>query len=188
MGKLVLVTGGARSGKSAFAEAQLQDQPDVCYLATGIQPKGDVEWQERVEKHRQRRPQNWQTHEGYQDLAMWLSQQSYSAYLLDCATMLTTNQLFDYLAQQGLEIEQLDASSKRQLTQHLEAEWLAIVRAAKEQAGEVWIVTNEVGLGLVPETPLGRFFRDVQGRINQLLAKEASQVYLVICGLAQQLK
>ena len=51
-----------------------------------------------------------------------------------------------------------------------------------------WIVTDEVGLGIVPETRLGRFFRDVQGKINQLIAKEASEAYLVICGLAQQLK
>ena len=53
---------------------------------------------------------------------------------------------------------------------------------------ECWIVTDEVGLGIVPETRLGRFFRDVQGKINQLIAKEASEAYLVICGLAQQLK
>ena len=144
MAKIVLVTGGARSGKSAFAEDQLADREEVCYIATGLPRGEDPEWQERIRLHQERRPASWTTQEQYAGLADWLREQSHPVYLLDSA------------------IHQTDA--------------------------ECWIVTDEVGLGIVPETRLGRFFRDVQGKINQLIAKEASEAYLVICGLAQQLK
>ena len=74
------------------------------------------------------------------------------------------------------------------LLQLLEDEWQELLSTIRQIDSECWIVTDEVGLGIVPETRLGRFFRDVQGKINQLIAKEASEAYLVICGLAQQLK
>ena len=74
------------------------------------------------------------------------------------------------------------------LLQFLEEEWQELLSTIRQTDAECWIVTDEVGLGIVPETRLGRFFRDVQGKINQLIAKEASEAYLVICGLAQQLK
>ena len=95
MGKIVLVTGGARSGKSSFAESTLLQKEGVCYIATGLVMKEDPEWQERVKLHQQRRPKSWDTLEQYRDLASWIDQDNHSDYLLDCATMLTTNRLFD---------------------------------------------------------------------------------------------
>lgn len=194
MGKIVLVTGGARSGKSSFAESKLIQKEGVCYIATGLIMKEDPEWQERVKLHQQRRPQSWDTLEQYRDLPRWIEQDHHSDYLLDCATMLTTNRLFDlvnewYPEKGFLADEQfLSKTEQARILEAIEAEWSQILSAMKGREATFWIVTNEVGLGIVPDTRLGRYFRDLQGRINQLIAKEASEVYLVICGLAQQLK
>ncbi|MCY7023463.1 MULTISPECIES: bifunctional adenosylcobinamide kinase/adenosylcobinamide-phosphate guanylyltransferase [Streptococcus] len=194
MAKIVLVTGGARSGKSAFAEDQLADRERVCYIATGLPRGEDPEWQERIRLHQERRPASWTTQEQYAGLADWLREQSHLVYLLDCATLLTSNRLFDLIAQHfpdKLELTEEHFLSRQEqsfLLQLLEEEWQELLSAIRQTDAECWIVTDEVGLGIVPETRLGRFFRDVQGKINQLIAKEASEAYLVICGLAQQLK
>ena len=194
MAKIVLVTGGARSGKSAFAEDQLADREEVCYIATGLPRGEDPEWQERIRLHQERRPASWTTQEQYAGLADWLREQSHPVYLLDCATLLTSNRLFDLIAQHfpdKLELTEENFLSRQEqsfLLQLLEEEWQELLSAIRQADAECWIVTDEVGLGIVPETRLGRFFRDVQGKINQLIAKEASEAYLVICGLAQQLK
>ena len=194
MAKIVLVTGGARSGKSAFAEEQLADRERVCYIATGLPRGEDPEWQERIRLHQERRPASWTTQEQYAGLADWLQEQSHPVYLLDCATLLTSNRLFDLIAQHfpdKLELTEEHFLSRQEqsfLLQLLEEEWQELLSAIHQTDAECWIVTDEIGLGIVPETRLGRFFRDVQGKINQLIAKEASEAYLVICGLAQQLK
>ena len=194
MAKIVLVTGGARSGKSAFAEEQLADRERVCYIATGLPRGEDPEWQERIRLHQERRPASWTTQEQYAGLADWLREQSHPVYLLDCATLLTSNRLFDLIAQHfpdKLELTEENFLSRQEqsfLLQLLEDEWQELLSTIRQIDSECWIVTDEVGLGSVPETRLGRFFRDVQGKINQLIAKEASEAYLVICGLAQQLK
>ena len=194
MAKIVLVTGGARSGKSAFAEERLADREQVCYIATGLPRGEDPEWQERIRLHQERRPASWTTQEQYAGLADWLREQSHPVYLLDCATLLTSNRLFDLIAQHfpdKLELTEERFLSRQEqsfLLQLLEEEWQELLSTIRQTNAECWIVTDEVGLGIVPETRLGRFFRDVQGKINQLIAKEASEAYLVICGLAQQLK
>lgn len=194
MAKIVLVTGGARSGKSAFAEERLADREQVCYIATGLPRGDDPEWQERIRLHQERRPASWTTQEQYAGLADWLREQSHPVYLLDCATLLTSNRLFDLIAQHfpdKLELTEERFLSRQEqsfLLQLLEEEWQELLSTIRQTNAECWIVTDEVGLGIVPETRLGRFFRDVQGKINQLIAKEASEAYLVICGLAQQLK
>lgn len=194
MAKIVLVTGGARSGKSAFAEERLANRESVCYIATGLPRGEDPEWQERIRLHQERRPASWTTQEQYAGLADWLREQSHPVYLLDCATLLTSNRLFDLIAQHfpdKLELTEEHFLSRQEqsfLLQLLEEEWQELLSAIRQTNAECWIVTDEVGLGIVPETRLGRFFRDVQGKINQLIAKEASEAYLVICGLAQQLK
>ena len=194
MAKIVLVTGGARSGKSAFAEEKLADRERVCYIATGLPRGEDPEWQERIRLHQERRPASWTTQEQYAGLADWLREQSHPVYLLDCATLLTSNRLFDLIAQHfpdKLELTEENFLSRQEqsfLLQLLEEEWQELLSTIRQIDSECWIVTDEVGLGIVPETRLGRFFRDVQGKINQLIAKEASEAYLVICGLAQQLK
>lgn len=194
MATIRLVTGGARSGKSAFVEEQLKNASDVCYIATGIQKQDDKEWQERIRLHQERRPKTWITHESYQKLDQWFCQTHFPIYLLDSATMLTSNRLFELIAKyypdhiDGTKNTFLSKDAQTALIDLLTKEWLSILNVVKHQSIDLWIVTDEVGLGIVPDTALGRFFRDLQGSINQLLAKEASQVYMVVCGLAQQLK
>ena len=186
MAKIVLVTGGARSGKSAFAEERLADREQVCYIATGLPRGDDPEWQERIRLHQERRPASWTTQEQYAGLADWLREQSHPVYLLDCATLLTSNRLFDLIAQHfpdKLELTEENFLSRQEqsfLLQLLEEEWQELLSTIRQTNAECWIVTDEVGLGIVPDTRLGRFFRDVQGKINQLIAKEASEAYLVI--------
>ncbi|HEM2864449.1 bifunctional adenosylcobinamide kinase/adenosylcobinamide-phosphate guanylyltransferase [Streptococcus suis] len=194
MGKIVLVTGGARSGKSQFTEEQLWEKERVCYIATGISSGNDSEWQERVRLHRERRPAAWTTHEQFANLGSWLKDQNYDYYLLDCATMLTTNLLFQLVETyfpEKIALEDDNFLSKEEqafISQQIHAQWQDIIGAKRLTDGQLYIVTNEIGLGIVPDTKLGRYFRDLLGQVNQYLAKEASEVYLVICGLAQRLK
>lgn len=194
MGKIVLVTGGARSGKSQFTEEQIWEKDRVCYIATGMSSGTDSEWQERVRLHQERRPASWMTHEQFADLGSWLKDQTYDYYLLDCATMLTTNLLFQLVEiyfPEKIAMEDTNFLSKEEqafISQQIHAQWQDIISAQRLTDGQLYIVTNEIGLGIVPDTKLGRYFRDLLGQANQFLAKEASEVYLVICGLAQRLK
>ncbi|HEL1643546.1 TPA: bifunctional adenosylcobinamide kinase/adenosylcobinamide-phosphate guanylyltransferase [Streptococcus suis] len=194
MGKIVLVTGGDRSGKSQFTEEQLWEKERVCYIATGMSSGTDSEWQERVRLHQERRPAAWTTHEQFANLGSWLKDQSYDYYLLDCATMLTTNLLFQLVETYfpgKIAMEDTNFLSKEEqafISQQIHAQWQDIIGAQRLTDGQLYIVTNEIGLGIVPDTKLGRYFRDLLGQVNQFLAKEASEVYLVICGLAQRLK
>lgn len=194
MAKIILVTGGARSGKSHFTEEQLWDREKVCYLATGLSWSQDKEWEERVRLHRERRPQTWVTHEQFAGLGRWIAEQDYDYYLLDCATMLVTNLLFQLVGEHFPEKVMLDDShfltreEQAFLQEKIQEEWRDILKAIRQSHSHLYIVTNEVGLGIVPDTKLGRYFRDLLGQVNQLIAKEASEVYLVVCGLAQRLK
>lgn len=194
MGKIVLVTGGARSGKSQFTEEQIWEKDRVCYIATGMSSGTDSEWQERVRLHQERRPASWMTHEQFDDLGSWLKDQTFDYYLLDCATMLTTNLLFQLVETyfpEKIALEDDNFLSKEEqafINQQIHAQWQDIISAQRLTDGQLYIVTNEIGLGIVPDTKLGRYFRDLLGQVNQFLAKEASEVYLVICGLAQRLK
>ena len=107
--------------------------------------------------------------EQYRDLATWIEQDDHGDYLVDCATMLTTNRLFDlvnewYPEKGYLSDEQfLSKAEQARILEAMEAEWSQILSAMKERQATFWIVTNEVGLGIVPDTRLGRYFRDLQG-------------------------
>jgi len=186
MGKSILVTGGARSGKSSFAEKLMKDlNGPVLYLATA--KIFDEEMQLRVEKHRKSRPAEWDTIEAYRDLGKIISDQgsSYQGILIDCITIMVTNLLFDMP-----EIQQEDFSRKS----IEKAEGIIMEEAASLAAGiassnaTVVMVTNELGSGIVPEYPIARVFRDIAGRVNQYLAARSDEAYLVVCGLPMRLK
>jgi adenosylcobinamide kinase / adenosylcobinamide-phosphate guanylyltransferase len=196
MGKLCLITGGARSGKSTFAEKLARDlEESVLYIATSI--VFDDEMKDRVRKHRQQRPSNWETFEGYKNLAPVVLQanNNHIGILLDCATIMMTNLLFDMLGTTFDNIE--DAAN---ITEIISNEKLAEVEAkileefknfidAVEQTEiTAMVVTNEIGFGVVPETVLGRIFRDISGRVNQYIASRANEVYLVVCGIELKIK
>jgi adenosylcobinamide kinase/adenosylcobinamide-phosphate guanylyltransferase len=189
---LILVTGGARSGKSGFAErlavrAAAQGGGFAAYVATSV--PFDDEMRERVELHRQRREEagvKWHTVEEPYEAASALDRLRADAaagtpVLLDCLTLWLTNQL--------LRVEELgkaegDAALRR------ECDALLAVMAAYGSGGSgtLIVVTNEVGAGLVPETPLGRRFRDWAGWLNQRAAVLADEVYLTVCGIPVELK
>jgi adenosylcobinamide kinase/adenosylcobinamide-phosphate guanylyltransferase len=173
MAKLVLFTGGARSGKSASAEryAVLQGKP-VVYVATA--EPGDSEMHERIALHHARRPAEWRTLEAPQHIgAMLRSIEPETVVLLDCLTLLVSNVL---LAHESAPEPALD---------HEIADLLAVVH---ERALMLIVVTNEVGMGLVPEYPLGRQYRDLLGRAAQRIVATADEVYLVVAGISVELR
>lgn len=177
--KIVLVTGGARSGKSTFAERYAaQGGRKVAYIATA--QIYDDEMQERVKLHQSRRPASWPTFEApyHAEEAMAQAVQCADAVLFDCLTLYTSNLL---LAP--------DAPTDRE--ERYQAVLAAIdklVASAKQSSVDVIFVTNEVGAGIVPENALAREYRDVAGLVNQKVARVADEVYLVVCGMAVELK
>jgi adenosylcobinamide kinase/adenosylcobinamide-phosphate guanylyltransferase len=165
----LLVLGGARSGKSTFAEAQLASLDlQKLYLATAT--AGDAEMQARIAHHRARRGAGWRVVEEPLDLvgALQCHATRDGAVLVDCLTLWLSN-----LMHAGRDPEH---EAWRLV------EWLGAA------PGPVVLVSNEVGLGLVPETPLGRSFRDAQGRLNQQVAAAVSDVAFVAAGLPLWLK
>lgn len=166
-GHLTFVLGGARSGKSRFAEALVEAQPAPwLYVATA--QAFDDEMTERIAIHRARRDSRWTTLDAPHDLAARIAASPEGPMLIDCLTLWLTNRML------------ADAP--------LEAEADALVAALKARDAPTVVVANEVGLGLVPETPLGRAFRDAAGRLNQTVAAAADAVHLVAAGLSLRLK
>ena len=182
MGDLILITGGVRSGKSRFAErlaAQLGGDR-VVYIATA-EPLDD-EMRERIAVHRADRPTGWRTLEAPVDVAAAIEGAAASptpprVILVDCLTMLVSNLL---LGRDGGEEETASARVDQQAR--------AISAACARIAPKVIVVTNEVGWGVVPSTPLGRRYRDLLGTANQVLAATSAQVYLLVAGIAVDCK
>lgn len=196
MGKLCLVTGGARSGKSRFAEQLARDlKESVLYIATSI--VFDDEMRDRVKKHRQQRPSDWETFEGYKNLAPAVldARNKHKGILLDCATIMMTNLLFDMLGttfdscEDAANITDIITNEKlAEVEVKILEEFKAFIDQIEQTDITTIIVTNEIGFGVVPETVLGRVFRDISGRVNQYIAKRADEVYLVVCGIEMKIK
>ncbi|ABR49745.1 Adenosylcobinamide-phosphate guanylyltransferase [Alkaliphilus metalliredigens QYMF] len=183
--KLVLVTGGARSGKSSFGESLLREkQGNILYIATA--QAFDEEMKERIKHHKIQRPSHWMTHEGYENLGPVISVLGgqIEGVLLDCVTIMVTNLMFQ------LESNWDEVGTERihQVENHIQAEVKTLLDTVKGLEIPVIFITNEIGMGIVPENKLARIFRDIAGRVNQMIAKEADQVYLVTCGISQRIK
>ncbi len=179
-GKLVLVLGGSRSGKSEFAESIAgQMGGAVTYIATAA--VGDREMADRVKLHRARRPQDWCTVEEEKDVSRVVCNgREGDVFLLDCVTVWITNLILDnQLTEQDL---------KSGVKERYVMEKVFQLADAVENGAHLILVSNEVGLGLVPEYPLGRLFRDLAGKVNQVLAAKADQVYFVVAGLPLEIK
>ncbi|CNH99852.1 bifunctional adenosylcobinamide kinase/adenosylcobinamide-phosphate guanylyltransferase [Yersinia pekkanenii] len=181
---MILITGGARSGKSSLAERlAAQAAERVFYIATSVVT--DVEMAERVELHRVSRPAHWRTWEGYQNLGVVLEQQVQpgEAVILECITTLITNLLFeqagDTLAER-MDFASLEVAIQQQITD--------LLAACARSRAPIYLVTNELGMGIVPENRLARHFRDIAGRVNQRLAAAADEVFLVISGIEVKIK
>ena len=178
MASVVLITGGCRSGKSDFAQQLAEEIPGKrLFIATC--PCADEEMELRIKNHQQARVnKGWQSvEEPYAPAEIIAEAAAGTTILLDCLTLWISNLLF------AAEKSGVELSEERVA---LLAEELVI--AAGRHDGSVLMVTNEVGLGIVPENPLARTYRDLVGRCNQHIAAGADQVYLVSCGLPLQLK
>lgn len=182
MGKIILVTGGSRSGKSTFAEKLLEDKDDVLYIATAIVT--DKEMEKRVQKHKERRNVKWGTYEGYKELDKVLKTDCHKYIMLECIGTMVTNLMFD----KNYDFDTMSQEDIKKLSNHIKLEVEKIILAAKENNKELIIVTNEVGWSLVSEHRLGRIFSDTLGNLNQLIASLSDKVYLVACGLPLKLK
>jgi adenosylcobinamide kinase/adenosylcobinamide-phosphate guanylyltransferase len=169
--KLILVLGGAASGKSQVALELAGQAGPRAFVATG--QALDREMKVRIERHRVTRSPDWETAEVPTDLAKWFAGKgiSYRTIVLDCLTLWLSN----------LKGENLGDMAVSKATVDL----LAAIRGTKVR---VVIVSNELGLGLVPATKPVRAFRDLAGRINQQVAAEADEVYLTVSGLPLRLK
>ena len=179
MAKIILVTGGARSGKSSFAEKLAKTAGGkIAYIATA--EIWDAEMAERVDLHQRRRPSGWLTFEAPRqaETAIATAAASAEVILFDCLTVYSSNCL---LAQPD------DATPPVRREAVLEA-MERLVKAAKKVPGTVIYVTNEVGDGIVPDNALAREFRDVAGLVNQKVAQAADEVYWVVCGLPVEIK
>ncbi len=187
MGHITLITGGAKSGKSAFAERLAQEHGSrLGYIATARAE--DDEMRERIRRHQERRDHRWQTlEEPLRPSALIAAQSRQAAFdvlLLDCLTVLITNILLDT----PLHWEAPPDTALRALERQVMEEVEALAAAARGFQGRTILVANEVGFGIVPVSPLSRFFRDCAGRASQTLAARADAVYLVVAGLPLSLK
>ena len=169
-----LVLGGSRSGKSAHAELLLEGRDDVTYLATSDPRPGDTEWAERVALHRARRPAAWTTKETTNPGQLVVP----GTYLVDSVTTWVTAMMDASNVWDGGARAQ--ARLARRVDELLEA-WVMT-------PAHVVAVSDEVGLGVVPETASGRLFRDTLGTVNQRLAATADEVWFVVAGLPQRLR
>lgn len=179
--KLIFVTGGCRSGKSEFAEQLALAAPEpVYYLATGLVT--DEEMEERVRRHRQRRPEHWQTIEEPLHLveAVTALQDREGLLLVDNLSGWLTNLMY----RENLDPWQWDRDKEQEALSQV----VSFLKVLDEGSLRCIIVGDEVGWGLVPPTPEGRAFRDLNGKANQLVAAAAGAVYLVVSGIPLKIK
>lgn len=177
--RVTLVIGGARSGKSAYAQrlAEESGRP-VLYVATAT--AGDEEMAERIARHRAARPTHWRTLEIPMNIgpALEATIAGGEVVLLDCLTMLVSNLMMD--EGEGATADRLEA----RVVEELEA----LLKVCRTREAQLIVVSNEVGMGLVPPYPMGRVYRDVLGRANQWLAARSDRVVLMVAGIPLEVK
>ncbi len=182
MAKLTLIIGGTRSGKSAFAVKLAKKHKHVCYLATADSGQSsqidDNEMLERIQKHRKNRPSDWKTVEAPFELDKAVSalNGNFEIVLIDCITIYVTNMLLG------------NNNNKEEGDQYIIDAINKLCIVCKKQSSHVIMVSNEVGYGIVPDNALSRRFRDIAGYVNQIIAKEADNVYIVTAGIETKIK
>ncbi len=195
--KLIYVTGGAKSGKSKFAEDLLlslnSGKEKNIYLATS--QVFDEEMEMKVLIHKERRQDKWETIESYKNFSESLK----SAFveeksqgnivfknnmLVDCLTNMVSNIIFEDLT---IDWEKPTKKQLQSCDRRVEKEVLSLIENL-EKFNYVVIVSNELGMGIVPATPLGRYFREIAGKMNQLIAEKSDEVYFVVSGIPMKIK
>ena len=176
--ELILILGGARSGKSSYAERLARERGgEVLFVATAT--AGDEEMAARIAAHRAARPASWRTLEAPTDVAARVAGANDPAptIVLDCLTLLVSNLLLAH-----------EAAGETTVARAVEAEIDALLVQVDLGAAAWIVVSNEVGMGLVPPYPLGRAYRDLLGRVNARIAARADRAYLLVAGLPLNLK
>ncbi|PEL05184.1 bifunctional adenosylcobinamide kinase/adenosylcobinamide-phosphate guanylyltransferase [Bacillus sp. AFS017336] len=191
MKKLIFVIGGARSGKSSYAERRIKElqtnQNDVVYIATAIPTDGDMG--ERIKRHQEERSSDWHTVEQFKQFNKLKMEENFlqSKYvILDCMTVMITNLMFERYT--DIDFETINNEQINELESFIEKEVNELIDVCKEFEKSLIIVSNEVGYGLVPSYRLGRIFRDIAGRMNQKIASRAEEVILVTAGIPLRIK
>lgn len=177
--KIVLITGGSRSGKSVFAEQYAATYSEkVAYIATA--QIYDQEMQARVALHRNRRPTSWQTFEApyHAEQVILEAAKKADVILFDCLTLYTSNLL----------LSDSTPANREERYQYIIGEIEKLLSSSRESQATILFVTNEVGMGIVPENALAREYRDIAGMVNQKMAACADEVFLVTCGLSVEIK
>ncbi len=171
---LIFITGGARSGKSTLAVQLAKNlEGKVAFIATA--QAGDDEMAERISKHKSSRPKGWRTFEEPLDIpAVIAKAYNYDIIIIDCLTILVSNLL-------------LENDSKNDDDEIL-SRIVELSEIARYTAGTMIIVSNEVGMGIVPDNQLARRFRDLAGRANQIIAESADEVYICFSGIPVKIK
>lgn len=176
---IIVVTGGARSGKSAFAESYLSACAGrKAYIATA--QILDEEMRERVAEHRRRRPDDWQTFEVPSGLCEALTDivTQADAVLIDCLTLYFSNYLFAHETEEAGQIQEGAIQEMKKIIQCVQ----------QTQDKTIIFVTNELGCGIVPMHRLSRMYRDMIGKVNQYAASQADAVYWTVCGIPVDIK
>ena len=181
--KSVLLIGGARSGKSSYAEEMArQIGGEVLFVATA--EARDDEMHRRIEVHKQSRPSHWHTLEAPCKVGSCIAIDSrpFNVVVLDCVTLLVNNILCQHMAANGEEV------NEKAVEDDVKLEIKAIIDCMQKSPATYILVTNEVGEGIIPLGASTRIYRDVLGRANQMLAREVDEVYLMVAGIPVKVK
>ena len=185
MSNIILVTGGARSGKSNFAESLcIKQNNKTAYIATSI--PFDDEMKNRVKKHQESRPKEWKTYEIYKDIYSIVEEldNNHDTVIMDCVTLMVNNLMFTY----GIEVDKATSQELDELEEYIKEQIKKLMETIKKTNLYFVIVSNEVGMGIVPENKLSRIYADFVGRANQLIAKYSDEVYFVVSGIPMKVK
>ena len=187
---IIYVTGGAKSGKSKFAEDLLLSLNDGkqknVYLATSV--VFDEEMKKKVELHKARRKDNWITVESYknfsQNLEEMMNENKKNNMLVDCLTNMISNIIFE---EQDINWDKPSEKDFEKCNISVEKQVNELINVINRFENTV-IVSNELGMGIVPGYPLGRYFREIAGKMNQKIAEIADEVYFVVSGIPMKIK
>lgn len=179
MGQITLLLGGARSGKSSYVQKLAEESgKSVMFLATA--QAFDDEMSARIQKHKSERSADWQTMEIPFEIASHVKEIKSEVVILDCITLLASNLMMQFVKDDIVDEELFIQAIQEEIEEML---------SAIQKSNQHWfIVSNEVGLGLVPPYQMGRVYRDGIGWANQRLAKEAQQVIFMVAGIPMKVK
>jgi adenosylcobinamide kinase / adenosylcobinamide-phosphate guanylyltransferase len=180
--KVTLLLGGARSGKSYYAQEEAKKAGKVLFVATA--EAGDEDMRRRILKHQADRPANWHTLEATTQIGQCIRQtfKGEDLIIIDCLTLLVTNLICQ------IDESEYDSCDEALLEEKVYAEIKELQQCLREVEASFILVSNEVGWGIVPDNRISRIYRDLLGRSNQMLAQSADEVYLMVAGIPLKIK